>query len=314
MKGIRWVLVVPVLVVLIASMAPLITGSETLFLRDVFNTHLEKKWVQSEAMRAGQIPLIDPLRDGGQPHVGNPNTVALYPDNVLYLLAPFFWAFNAHFWLHLLVAPFTGYWMCRSWGLGRQASWVAGVCFASSGFFLSTMNLFNLIAGVAWTPALVASFLDLAGKRRPAAAIATTSLIWTLILLAGDPMIALMALGTAWCALLFQAGPRRMPWSRLLASISLGTLIAAPQLIEFLRILPLSFRGHQGFSVGGATAASWNPVTIGEWFIPFMFGKPDLTFWGQRFFGGDPPLFPSLFPGVLTFLLVASSGRGGRPS
>ncbi len=306
--------VVPVMAILLWSMAPLIRGSETLYLRDVFNTHLEKKWVQAEAMKQGRMPLVDQLRDGGQPHLGNPNTVALYPDNLLFLVSPFFWAFNAHFWLHLLIAPFTFFWMCRAWGLRRDASWVAGVCYATSGFFLSTMNLYNLIGGVTWAPALVAGFLQLQGDRgegdrRRGRAIAIAALVWTLLLLAGDPMTSLIALGLAGSALLFRFGWRRLPWGSSVVALALGTLVAAPQVVEFLRILPLSFRGHQGYSTSAAMAASWNPITVADWFIPFAFGQPDLTFWGQRFFGGDPPLFYTLYPGLLALILVFSSRR-----
>ena len=62
--------VIPVFGIFLWSMAPLIRGTETLYLRDVFNTHLEKKWTQAEAMRQGRLPLVDSLRDGGQPHLG----------------------------------------------------------------------------------------------------------------------------------------------------------------------------------------------------------------------------------------------------
>ena len=97
--------VLPTFLLLLLAIWPLVAGFETLFFRDVFNTHLEMKWWQSEAMKDGFMPLIDPYRSGGQPHLGNPNTVALYPSNLLYLFTPFLWAFNAHFWLHFLLAP-----------------------------------------------------------------------------------------------------------------------------------------------------------------------------------------------------------------
>ncbi len=302
-------LMLPVLGILVWSMVPLIRGTETLYLRDVFNTHLEKKFVQSEAMKEGRLPIVDPLRDGGRPLLGNPNAVALYPDNALFLVSPFFWAFNAHFWLHLLIAPFTFYWMGRAWGLNRESSWIAGACYATSGFFLSTMNLYNLIGAVTWAPALIASFLRLSDPGKKGRSVAVAALVWTLILLAGDPMTAMTALALAGSAQLVRYGFRGIPWRQTLAAWVLGSLVAAPQIVEFLRILPLSFRGHQGYSADAATAASWNPITVADWFIPFVFGKPDLTFWGQRFFGGDLPLFPSLYPGVLALLLIASSGR-----
>ena len=52
-------------------LGPVIVGSETLFLRDLFNTHLEMKWFQAEAMRSGSLPFVDPYRAGGQPHLGS---------------------------------------------------------------------------------------------------------------------------------------------------------------------------------------------------------------------------------------------------
>src|SRR3954471_17712592 len=68
------------LLVLLVTL-PLARGLETLYLRDVLNTHFEMKWVQAQAMRAGYFPLIDPSRTGGQPLAGNPNSVPFYPDN-----------------------------------------------------------------------------------------------------------------------------------------------------------------------------------------------------------------------------------------
>ena len=68
-------------------------------------------------MREGVLPLVDPLRASGQALVGNLNNVALYPDNLLYLVAPPIWALNAHLWLHLLLAPVALYWLARTLGL-----------------------------------------------------------------------------------------------------------------------------------------------------------------------------------------------------
>ena len=94
------------------------------------------KWAQAEAMGDGYLPLVDPYRSGGQPALGNPNSVGLYPDNVLFLIAPVIWALNAHFWLHLLLAPLSGYWLGRAWGLRRDGAWAVAVTFATCGYFL----------------------------------------------------------------------------------------------------------------------------------------------------------------------------------
>ena len=301
--------VAPTLLILLWAALPLIRGTHTLYLRDVLNAHLEKKLVQVTAMEEGYLPLIDPLRDGGQPLLGNPNSVALYPDNVLFLVTSTFWALNAHFWLHLLLAPFTGYWMARSWGFRKEAAWAAGVCFAGSGYFLSTLNLYNLVAGVALTPALVAAMLELSARSLRASRLVAVAGIWTLLLLSGDPMTAAAALFLALSAAVFRWGLRAVRWPLSLAALALGTLIALPQLVEFVRILPLSFRGHWGFTFQQATVASWDPATSVELLVPFFFGQPDLTFWGKRFYSNHLPLFMTLSPGVVALALIGVSGR-----
>ncbi|MFQ5878362.1 MAG: hypothetical protein ACE5JH_11885, partial [Acidobacteriota bacterium] len=149
--------VVPILLLLAWRVLPLAAGSETLYLRDVLNTHFEMKSAQAAAMRQGRIPMIDPFRAGGQPLLGSPNAVPLYPDNVLYLVGPTLWALNAHFWLHLLIAPLAVFWMARGWGLGREAAWAAGVCYAFGGYYLSLLSFYNLIAGATLAPALLAA-------------------------------------------------------------------------------------------------------------------------------------------------------------
>lgn len=296
---------------LLVAVWPLLRGDRTLYLRDVANTHLPAKWAQAEAMREGRLPLIDPLRDGGQPALGNLNTVPLYPDNLIYLVAPTLWSFNAHFWLHLLVAPWAFFWLGRAWGLGRRAAWAAGVCYAASGFFLSSLNLYNLVAGYALAPALVAAALRLTEVgRRPR--IAVLAVLWALLLLAGDPMTAAVSLAAALAAVVVRAGWRALARGPLWVSLGLGTLLAAPQLVEFLRILPASFRGHWGYSAAAAGEASWHPATLVGWLIPFPYGGPDLAFWGRRLFDGELPLLFALYPGIAALALALGAGRPRR--
>ncbi|MFQ5526034.1 MAG: hypothetical protein ACE5GX_07195 [Thermoanaerobaculia bacterium] len=291
--------VVPSLVVLVFVFWPLVTGGQTLFFRDVLNTHLEMKWWQAEAMKEGFLPLIDPYRSGGQPHLGNPNTVALYPDNLLYRVSPLFWALNAHFWLHLLLAPVGAYWLGRRLGLEPRAAWAAGVFYGASGYLLSTLNLYNLVAGAALVPAFLASILEVYSGRNRRWAVPAAAGLWCLLILAGDPMTAALALAMG-LSMLWLESPGRKALGLLAAALAAGTLVAAPQWVEFLRILELSFRGHRGYSEAAATVASWHPGAALEWFLPLAFGGPDLTFWGQRFYSNSQPLFYSFYPGLFS--------------
>ena len=304
--------VAPPLLLLVLAAAPLFLGTGTLYMRDIFSGHYAMKVAQAEALATGEIPLIDPLRGGGQPSMGNPNSLPLYPTNLLYLLASPLWAMNAHFWIHWLLAPLAMTWLGRAWGLSRTASWAAGVCYGVCGFFLSLLNLYNLVAGATLAPAFVAALLtSLRPDPRRTSRAAIAGALWALLLLAGDPMFAALALGLGALACLFhpEIGADSRRSLRPAMALGLGTLVAAPMLVELLRILPLSFRGYWKFSIGAALSQSWDPRSVVEWWIPFFFGQPDFAFWGQSFYGGNPPLLYSVYPGVLCWALVATSGR-----
>ncbi|HVT57362.1 MAG TPA: hypothetical protein VHR45_03095 [Thermoanaerobaculia bacterium] len=323
-----WLFWLPLLLALGAIALPLLRGAETLFLRDVLNTHLEMKWAQAWALHRGYFPILDPFRAGGQPLAGNPDAVPFYPTNLLYLWSSPFWALNAHFWIHLLLAPFAFFWLARRWGLAREPAWVAAACYAASGFYLSHLSFYNLIAGATLTPALIAACLALgqppvSGRRVVAPMAPIIALLWALLLLGGDPMMAGLAALLAGSALLAQGVWRRPPvdgtrpafrlLAQLAAAFGCGTLVALPQIVEFLRILPVSFRGFYGYSPLVATVASWDPRQAAEWLIPFLFGRLDLlgggSFWGSRFYTDTPPYYPALYPGFLALALVAAGGR-----
>ncbi|HEY0512306.1 MAG TPA: hypothetical protein VGH73_10400 [Thermoanaerobaculia bacterium] len=309
----------PLLAFLLIAMLPLVRGSETLILRDVLNSHFPMKWSQAVAMRHGTFPVIDPYRAGGQPLAGNPNAAPFYPDNLLFFGRSIFWAFNARFWLHLLLAPLAFYRLARAWRLGREASWAAAVCWTVSGFYLSHLNFYNLIAGVTLAPALVAAGLDFLRSSRHRALLAPViALLWALLILGGDPQTALLAflLTAAALALAWRerpAGTGSSALGLLGAAFLCGTLIALPQIVEFLRIFPMSLRGYVGYSAQSITMSSWDPRQAAEWLLPFLFGRPDVidkgSFWGSQFFTGVPPYYLSLYPGLLALALLAASGR-----
>jgi len=318
----------PALLLLVAVALPLIRGTETLYHRDVLHAHFGVKTAQAEAWRAGYVPEIDVYRAGGQPLAGNPNSVPFYPDNLLYLVAPVLWALNAHFWLHLLLAPCAAFWMGRAWGLSREGAWAVGVSYGVSGFFLSHLAFYNLIAGAALAPALVAACLraqerareSSPGDPRARRMLVAAGAIWGLLVLSGDPFLALLAFGLAATAVGIRAGTlrpvelaRRVPLLPLALAFVGGTLLAAPQWAELLRILPLSFRGHFGYGGGAGVIESFDPRQALEWVLPLAFGRPDRLelgrFWGWEFYTGFPPYYYSLYPGLLAVALWLFAGR-----
>ncbi|MEE2776183.1 MAG: hypothetical protein VYE73_05405 [Acidobacteriota bacterium] len=308
MKRVPWAYIVPGFAILIGVFAPLIVGWRTLFLRDLMNFHFTVKQFQASAMADGFLPLVDPLRAGGQALVGNLNNVALYPDNILYLFAPPLWALSAHMWIHAFLAPVACYWMARAWGVSRRGSWVAGFIFATSGFFLSQLNLYNMVAGTALAPAFVAACLVLARGARPGLGIAAVGGFWALILLAGEPFVAMVVGATGVSAFLVRR-PARTEWVRLVGAVACGTLVALPQIVELIRILPGSYRSVVGYLSATRLAGSFDPRWAIDWFVPLVFGEPGLGYWGDRLVGGFGALFYSTYPGMLALALLLAVGR-----
>ncbi|MEZ5333288.1 MAG: hypothetical protein R2991_14885 [Thermoanaerobaculia bacterium] len=304
--------VVPAVVLLLAAVWPLVAGGRTLYVRDFLNVHFEMKWTQQQAMERGTIPAVDLQRAGGQPHRANPNTVSFYPDNLLFLFASTFWAMNAHFWLHLFVALAAAWWMGRAFDLEAPAAWACAVVYAGSGLLLSTSNLYNLVAEVALAPALVAAMLE-GGRGRPRLGFVATACIWALLLVGGDPLTAALIFAAALGAAATLQG-RRAAWVPLGAGVVAGSLLAAPQWVELLRILETSFRGFQGFSTAAATVTSVHPWSVVEVLLPLPFRGPDFLFWGHRFHSNQIPLVFALYPGVVGLALALAAPWKGRRS
>ena len=305
--------------VTVCFLSPLILGDRTLFFRDVGNFHWPVKLEQARAWNSGQTPHVDLWRGGGQPGIGNPNTTALYPSNGLLRGRDpdgVLWGFNAHFWLHLLLAPVLVAGWLRALGLRGAAPWVGAATFGGGGFVVSTLGFHNLVAYAVWIPALLWSVATAVTARSSGhAALATVgvSLSWALMLLAGDPSSALLGLLAAG-ATMFGVG--RSGWSRahwpLLALVP-GCLIAGPQIAALLGTLDGSMRGALGYSAEGVLRGSWHPMLGLDLLFPFALGFPDGGFWGARFHGGAQPLIFTFFPGVAAILLcvVGALSSGG---
>jgi len=263
-----------------------------------------------EALRAIEFPLVDPLRAGGQALAGNPNAVPFYPDNLLLLVGSTLWQLNFHFALHWLIALAGAFWLARAWGLGAEGSIACAVAWAYSGFWYSQLNLYNAVAVVALTPALWASLLEAGrvGARRRG--LLVTGVVWALMLLGGDPTLAAIGLGAGFVIVVGRYGATTL-WARLAAAILLGSLVALPQIVETLRILPDSMRGSEGFR--GLTSGSRSPIAALDILLPFCFGfvEDPASPW-RRIFGGHQPLYFSIAPGIVVLTLAVVAGPPRR--
>lgn len=294
---------------------PIVLGHSSLFFRDVANFHWPAKLEQIRAWQSGVLPFVDLWRGGGQAGVGNLNTLALYPSNLLLAVLPTLrlqlWGFNAHFWLHLLLAPLAFRWMARELGIGREGAWMGAVLYATSGFAVSLLSFYNLIAALLLIPALVAASLrTMSGTpigRARVQPLLVLGVCWTLLLLAGDPLSAAIGLLVAISAVACtrSAGERKREGSTLvLTALVLGTLMAWPQLNELRLAMEESVRTTLGYSTAGVMRGSVPPLMVLDSFLPFVLGAPNQLFWAARLHGGAQPLFFTFFPGAIGLCLL----------
>jgi len=302
-------LLVLALLTLAIAFAPWATGARTPVLRDVLGTHRPLKAFGAAELAAGRVPTFLPAWALGQPFRGNPNALPFYPGNLAYLVLPFPIAFALHYPLHLGLALAGGVWAGRRLGLEPFAAAVAGLTYAGSGFALTGLSFYNLLAVVAWLPWVAGG---LAGPSRRALLLA--GLACGLVVLGGEPVSALLAapvlLAVAWRC----HGVRRGSW-RLAVVATLGALVAAPQIVATLRVLPFSYRFAHGLEGWEAIGFGYDWRRLLELVLPLPWGSP--RFLDERGYWSPivtprPPYVWTAYLGVLPIALLAGSWRRSR--
>jgi hypothetical protein len=287
---------------------PLFLGERTLIQRDVFTTHLAMKAYGAQALAHGAIPAFNPTWALGQPFAGNPNALPFYPGNLLYLALPFWSAFNAHYCLHWLLAFFAFRKLARELEQSALAATFAGLTYAGSGYVLSCLTFYNLIALVAWAP-LVLWGLARGGRRGTL----WGGLACGMMLLAGEPITAALALVPMALVAVERQGLRRGGFA-VFAVGALGLLVALPQVVAAARTFGFTYRGAHGLVAAQAANHALQVPRLLELLLPLPWGWPsELGRFGH--WSSVTPLTPyiySLHLGIVA-LAVALAALKLRP-
>lgn len=285
---------------------PLALGQRTLYFRDVFTTHMPLKAFGATELRQGRIPAFNPTWGLGQAFRGNPNVLPFYPGNVLYLVLPFWIAFNLHYALHWLLAALGMAALARALGQGKPAALVAGLTYGASGWILTGLSFYNLLAVSAWWP-----FVLLGAARGGRRGVALGGLACGLALLGGEPVTAALGLVPLLLVAVQSHGPRR----GFLTSAAIGAtglLISLPQIVATARILGFTSRGALGV---GSGRFHLGLARLLELIIPFPFGHPwDLGKGGYWPWDDQPglPYILTLHLGIVGLWLALAGARKAR--
>jgi hypothetical protein len=286
---------------------PLALGQRTLYFRDVFTTHMPAKAFGAAELRQGRIPAFNPTWGLGQPFRGNPNALPFYPGNLLYLALPFWSAFNLHYTLHWLLAALGMAALARALGQGRAAALVAGLTYAGSGWILTGLSFYNLLAVSAWWP-----FVLLGAARGGRRGVALGGIACGMALLAGEPVTAALGIVPLLLVALQRHGLRRGALTTLGIGFT-GLLIALPQLVATAHILGFTSRGALG--VGSSGRFHLGLARLLELIVPFPFGHPwDLGKGGYWPWDEQPglPYILTLHLGIVGLWLALAGARRAR--
>ena len=291
-----------------------------------------------EQIAAGRFPLWNPELWSGMPFAADQQTGLFSPLNLLAftLARPF--GYDTLQWLamgQIWLASVLAYAFCREMGARRLAAVIGGVTFAYSGFAISHLGHYPMVAVAPWLPA---TFLTLRRARL------RRSLPWTLAaaatlllaLLGGHQQIflyLLTAIGLYWLFLTWADSPpaawptglgggRRWLAGRfaghwIVAGAQIGLAgglavgLAAPALLPSLQLAGLSLRS--GISYGEATAFSLRPLHLITFLFPNAFGSTPGTYINAVGFSGEVWGYAGIVAlGLAAFAFVRANGPTRR--
>lgn len=265
------------------------------------------------ALRAGRLPLWNPLVGNGAPLLANYQTAVFYPPNWLYLVIPTPQAMGWVGMLHLVWAGLGLAAYLRRLGADRLGQGVGALAYGLSAWIVGRFGFLSIISAYAWLPWLlwvvegvVVSGSDWGGSQtRPYKWAAALAIVTAMLLLAGHAQTAFYGLVFAGAYAVYRAlagQPIRLAIRRLgmaFGSVVVGVLIAGIQLAPTFELMRASQRAG-GVDALAALSYSFWPWRALTFLAPEMFGSPvSGDYWGYGNYWED-----AVYVGLLPLLLA----------
>jgi hypothetical protein len=266
-------------------------------------------------MKAGFLPLWNPLLGMGAPLWANYQTGILYPPNWLYFLTGPEWGQAIIVLLHLVLAAVGMVHLMRRFKVSLDAQITAALAFSLSGYLVSRAGFLSINAAAAWLPWLMYAIERLCSSLEeedgnPNRATLLVTLIFTMQWLAGHAQTAWYSLILAGLWVLWRSlGYSRLQpaiglWSRFCLAGLLAAGLAAPQLVPTLEYLANSTRASSLDPSLAMTYSFW-PWRLLGLVSPGLYGTPvHGDYWGYGNYWED-----AINIGVLPLLMVGIAFR-----
>lgn len=297
--------------------ARVIFARQVLYERDIQSV----RWGQLEAfarcLAQGSLPLWNTLDSLGRPMLANPGSQILYPFTWLSIaLSPPDY-YDLYAYAHVLLAGVGAFVLARRIGVSYAGALFSGALFLLSGPVLSTTNLWQHLAGVAWLPWLLA-----AGDAALARPTLARTLVWggvvAVQVLTGSLDFVLLGAAAqavlAWRQLVRRGTGRRDVARRIGAAAGAATLavgLSAAQWVPALELLRGSARSGQ--SETAQLEWSLHPALLPQTLAPvFPQDLPLSTATRAALYDGREPLLSTIYLGTAA-LPFAVAGLLARP-
>ena len=238
-------------------------------------------------MKQGELPLWNPYQFAGTPLLGNLQSAALYPLNILYWLMPFQMTWTVLVILQPLLALLFMYLYLKEMKLFKLPATFGAVIFAFSGFFVAWLEWNTILHVILWLPLLLLALEKLRVK---------LSLLWSTIFifalsssfLAGHLQVFFyvsLVLMAYLVTILYRSKSKGKLVLLLSALCSLFAVVTSLQWIQFVKFYLQSAREID--QVLWQKEGWFIPAKhLVQFFAPDFFGNPaTLNYWGVWNYG-----------------------------
>ncbi len=284
------------------SQWPVLSGRDTLCLRDVGTTH--RPAFTLAAMEG--IVRWNGHASFGQPFRDNPNLLLRYPT----VHAPA--ALGIHLFVHFIIGLLGMRMLLRGLGCSAEGASFGAIVFGLSGYALSSASFLNAYTALAWMPWLLYGAVRLRDDARVWMGLAITAIAGTLLVLAGEPVLAAMTMLVA-----FSLAVHRLSRAVVVAgALAVSFALTFAVLRDVVAMAQDSRRVVIGYDFEQATSASLHVARFLETVVPFIFGRPDRilagAWWGFRVSRDEFPYLYSLALGVIPLAVGVATLRFDR--
>jgi hypothetical protein len=215
--------------------------------------------------RSGSLPLWNPYQAAGTPLAADYSTRAFFPYQILENLSPV-WMWDFFLLGRLLVAGFFSYLFLKRVGLSFSAALLGGSLYMFSGTMVWFINLEQMTNEAMMLPVFLCS-LEATIQRAARTRIAVSGMVCALVLLAGQPEVALyiLLLGTSYFifrALNLYKGKQFVSLNMKFALVvTVGIALAAPLIFPFQEFVSSSHHVHRpSAGIGTQDIPNWKRI------------------------------------------------------